>query len=39
MSRGQKLSKKVSKKIFAKAGAKTNLINVKSVPMRGGYRI
>lgn len=39
MSRRSKISKKVSKKIFAKTGMKTNLVNVKAVPMRGGYRI
>ena len=39
MSKRSKLSKKTSNKIFAKTGSKTNLINVKSVPMRGGYRI
>lgn len=39
MARGKKLSKRVSKKIFSRAGSKINLINVKSVPMRGGYRI
>lgn len=39
MSKRVKLSKKTSKKLFAKTGSKTNLINVKAVPMRGGYRI
>lgn len=35
----KKLSKKTSRKIFTKAGVKTNSLNLRAVPMRGGFRI
>lgn len=39
MSKRKKISKKVSKKIFGKTGSKINSLNMRSVPMRGGFRI
>lgn len=39
MSKRKKLSQKVSKKIFSKAGAKINSLNTQATPMRGGFRI
>lgn len=38
MAKKFKLSKKASKKMFAKAAVKTPKINV-AMPMRGGFRI
>ena len=39
MAKRQKMSKKASKKAFAGAGALTNSLNTRTVPMRGGFRI
>lgn len=39
MSKRKKLSQKVSKKIFASAGAKTNALNTAHLQMRGGIRL
>ena len=40
MSKRKALTKKVSKKIFSSAGAKTNALNtVNKVVMRGGIRL
>ena len=35
----KKMSKKSSKKAFIKAGVKTNSLNLRATPMRGGFRI
>lgn len=35
----KKMSKKASKKNFIKNGVKTNSLNLRAVPMRGGFRI
>lgn len=35
----KKVAKKVAKKIFKKTGEKTNSLNLRTVPMRGGFRI
>lgn len=39
MARRKKISKKLSKKIFGKTGSKINSLNMRAVPMRGGFRI
>lgn len=39
MAKRVKISKKKSKKLFSQTGAKTNSLNLRSVPMRGGFRI
>lgn len=35
----KKISSKVSKKLFTKTASKTNKLNVRVKPMRGGFRI
>jgi len=37
--RRQKISKKKSKKLFSKTASKTQSINYRSTPMRGGIRM
>lgn len=39
MPKRQAMSMKSSKKAFSAAGAKTNSLNTRAVPMRGGFRI
>ena len=39
MAKRKKISKQASKKIFIKAGVKTNSLNLQATPMRGGFRI
>lgn len=37
--RRHKLSRKSSKRIFRKGALRTKSLNVRAVPMRGGFRI
>lgn len=39
MKSRRKMSKKGSRKLFSSTASKTNKKNVRSVPMRGGFRI
>ena len=39
MSKRHKMSRKGSKKYFAKAGSKTHVKNLMGAPMRGGIRL
>lgn len=39
MSKRSKLSNKASRRIFTAAGLKTNSLNLRPNPMRGGFRI
>ena len=39
MKARRKISKKGSRKLFSSTASKTNKQNMRSVPMRGGFRI
>ncbi len=39
MSKRRKINQKKAKKLFTKTASKTNSLNVRVKPMRGGFRI
>lgn len=39
MARRKKIRQKKAKKLFTKTASKTKSLNLRAVPMRGGFRI
>jgi hypothetical protein len=39
MAKRHKMSKRQSKKVFKKGALRTKSLNLRAVPMRGGFRI
>lgn len=39
MGKRHAMSKKTSKKMFTNTAKKTNVMNLRAIPMRGGFRI